>query len=210
MPQLISALNSGVKLTASGNTGTLSQIAFSGTADRPGFFPVVNPQTGAFLSGGALLTINPAPQPANTTENLMVGEALSLTLVFNANGQFRFNLSPAGSYAIYSQWFNVNTEHTVGVSYDTSTGLVILAVDGNAQSTYATFTGTTTTPFVVLGSNQTTTGGLASGVAPTSTTGLSLPGQYTGFIDQVLLFNSAQSATDLEKFTSDPLNVSNV
>jgi len=192
---LTSAILSGVKLSSQSVAGSPSEILISGANNVSGFFPITNPNTGsAILGGGILLTVNPSSQNAGFTETLILGQALSLYLVFNGSSQCRFAIIPSGSNPIYSPWFSVGTEHTLGISYDLINSNVVLALDGSAQTTSVNFLGATTSPFLTLASYS---------------SGVSVPGTYNGFIDQLAIFNAPISSDLLEKFTSDPVGFSN-
>jgi hypothetical protein len=153
--------------------------------------------TGAQMSGAALITVNPAAQPPGYTETLIQGQAQALTLVFDGNGYFTFNLNVPGAYPLVSPSFRVNTEHTVGVSYDTTSGQVFMSVDGssvtNSPAT-ATFGSNPPAPFLALGSFS---------------NAVSTPGNFNGYIDQLLLFNAPQTDTTLNRLTNDPRSVVN-
>ena len=184
----------GIKLTSSSSSSP-AEILLSGANDIAGLLPVLNPITGAQMSGGALITVNPSAQAPGYTETLIQGQAQALTLVFDNNGYFTFNLNVPGAYPLVSPSFRVNTEHSVGLSYDTSSGQVIMVVDGaavtNSPAT-ASFTSNPPAPYLALGSFS---------------NAVSTPGNFNGYIDQLLLFNAPQTSDTLVRLTSDPRSV---
>jgi len=191
---LSTSILAGVKLTSASNSSP-AEILLSGANDTAGLLPVLNPTTGAQMSGGALITVNPSAQTPGYTETLIQGQAQALTLVFDSNGYFTFNLNVPGAYPLVSQSYRVNTEHSVGLSYDTSSGQVIMVVDGAAVTnspTTASFTSNPPAPYLALGSFS---------------NAVSTPGNFNGFIDQLLLFNAPQTSDTLVRLTSDPKSV---
>ena len=191
---LSTSILAGVKLT-SASSSSPAEILLSGANDTAGLLPVLNPTTGAQMSGGALITVNPSAQTPGYTETLIQGQAQALTLVFDSNGYFTFNLNVPGAYPLVSQSYRVNTEHSVGLSYDTSSGQVIMVVDGAAVTnspTTASFTSNPPAPYLALGSFS---------------NAVSTPGNFNGFIDQLLLFNAPQTSDTLVRLTSDPRSV---
>ena len=203
---VISSLQSGLKVNSTGNNQLTGEIGFG---DVNGFFPIYattavtaqNITVGQLMSGGAYLTINPAAGVAGSFATLLAGQALTLAIEYNANNQFRFDVTTVGSkgISISSPWLAVGSEHSVGVSYDTTSGLTVLAVDGNAQSTFANYTTTgTVAPTAATVPN---TFGTNSGVLQSAPT-------YNGYLDQLALFNSAPTAASLIAMTGDPVSTS--
>ena len=192
---VISSLQAGLKVNSTGNTLNTGEILFS---DVSGFFPLyagATPVTGTgqLQTGGVYITLNPAAGPAGSIQTLIKGEAATLSIEYNANNQCRFDLTPLGSVTISSPWVSVGAEHSVGVSYDTTSGFTTLSVDGTSQTTIASYTTSGTTDFLAAGKYIGTNSGNASST-PT----------YNGYIDQVATFNTAPSVAVLNQMTSDP------
>ena len=217
---VISALNSGLQLTSVGNSIQTGQIRIT---DLSGFFPLYSgsdtsgtglaadaingastlQSQGGLQTGGVYLTLNPSAGPANTVLTLIKGEALTLSIEYNASNQVRFDLTPAGSSAVAmtSPWVAVGAEHSVGVSYDPTSGFTSLSVDGASitnQLTYATTGGTKLYAGSVFGSNVAGANGQSYGNLTTTPT-------YNGYLDQVAVFNTAPTAALLNNLTSDPV-----
>jgi len=194
---VISSLQAGLKVNSAGNSLNTGEITFG---DTNGFFPLYaganTAASGQLLTGGAYLTLNPAAGPTGI-QTLIAGEALTLSIEYNANNQCRFDLTPLGSTSVMltSPWVAVGTEHSVGVSYDTTSGVTVLSLDGSSVTSilnYATTSSTQLTVKNTIGTNSGTT-------SPTP--------NYNGFIDQVATFNSAPSISTLNSMTSDPVSV---
>jgi len=193
---VISSLQAGLKVNSTGNSLNTGEIQFS---DAGGFFPLYDGATpvtgsGKLQTGGVYLTLNPAAGPAGAIQTLIKGEAATLSIEYNASNQCRFDLTPLGSVTISSPWVSVGVEHSVGVSYDTTSGFTTLSVDGTSQTTIATYTTTSTTDSLSAGKYIGTNSG-ASSSTPT----------YNGYIDQVTTFNTAPSVALLNQMTSDPV-----
>ena len=195
MSQVISTINSGVRLQSYGNSSTPGELLISG--DTSAFFPIIRAD-GSLASGGAMLTINPGPPSAGTSAVLLSGQALTLSLEYNqSNTQVRFNVvTNAGTVpSITSGWVALGQEHSVGVAYDAQ-GKIILAVDGVSDTTYTANFSLPTLPFV---SNAV--------AASTSGNGIS---NFNGYVDQIVTFNSAPSVSVLNQMTADPAGVNNL
>ena len=218
----ISFLNSGLQLSSVGNSLNTGQISIS---DKSGFFPLYNgadtsgtsgllaaqtsgastlqSQSG-LATGGVYLTLNPSAGPANTVLTLIKGEALTLSIEYNAQNQCRFDLTPVGSSAVAmtSPWVAVGSEHSVGVSYDTTSGFTTLSVDGTSLTNQLSYLVTGTTQLVaskVFGSNVAGASGQgANGNVTTTPT-------YNGYLDQLAIFNTAPTAAVLNGMTTDPV-----
>jgi hypothetical protein len=109
--------------------------------------------TTAYQNGGvngngqaAMFTVNPGAQAPGTTGMIVAGRALQLYVEYNSLGQFRFDVLPSAANVIASTttgalttpslssaWYPVNTEHTVGVSYNAA-GYITMVVDGDFSS----------------------------------------------------------------------------
>ena len=197
---VISSLQAGLQVNSTGNTKNTGQISFS---DANGFFPIYDGATtttgtGKLMTGGVFLTINPSAGVAGSVATLIKGEAATLSIEYNManSAQFRFTLTPLGSTTMSSQWLSVGSEHSVGVSYDTTSGVTILSADGSDNTTVANYAITSATAFnqhTVFASN-------AMGANDLITTPT-----YNGVIDQVTTFNSAPSAALLNTLTADPV-----
>ena len=193
---VISSLQAGLNVNNTGNTLNTGEILFS---DASGFFPLYqggSPLTGngKLQTGGVYLTLNPAAGPAGAIQTLIKGEALTMSIEYNASNQFRIDLTPLGSVTISSPWYSVGVEHSVGVSYDTTSGFTTLSVDGTSQTTIASYTTTST-------SSDSLTAGLTIG---TNSGKLANTSTFNGYIDQVAIFNTAPSVSLLNQMTSDP------
>jgi len=216
----ISSLSSGLKLSSTGNTNALGEITLGGN-------PIFNSQ---YLSGGtsapvfsdtggtanvgagqtAVFTVNPSAQANGTVGVIIAGRALVLFVEYNSQGQFRFNVIPAGTSttgtlnkvidagviatpSVASAWYPAGTEHTVGVSY-TNAGIVTMIVDGDfASSAYVD-------PTLMQGGNPGLTIGSYNGLAG-GTTG---SGSFNGFVGQVVNFKGPLAPTELASITQDP------
>ena len=205
---VISSLQAGLKVNSTGNSLNTGEIRLS---DANGLFPIYslsannipgpngNIQTGngQLMTGGAYLTINPSAGLSGSVATLMKGQALTLAIEYNSSNQFRFDLTPAGattSAMISSPWLAVGTEHSVGVSYDTTSGLTVLSVDGASQSSFVAYTTTGTALPTITQYIGTNSGALSA--APT----------YNGFIDQIVIFNQAPGLATLNSMTADPVS----
>ena len=123
---IISSLQSGIPLNSTGNLLKPGEVTIT---DPNGFFPIYN-TTGQLLTGGLYATMFVGSGTPGTINTLVAGQALTLSIEYNAQGQFRFDVTPVGGYTLSSAFLPANVEHSVGVSYDTTTGLTILSVDG--------------------------------------------------------------------------------
>ena len=204
---VISSLQAGLKVNSTGNSLNTGEITFT---DPNGLFPIyaatavtsgsnglISVAAGQLMTGGAYLTVNPAPSAPGTISTLLKGQALTLAIEYNSTNQFRFDLTPVGSTMISSPWLNSGTEHSVGVSYDTTSGLTVLSVDGSSQSSFVNYTTTGTTAPTDLTNTFGTNSGIQS-PAPT----------FNGYLGQVAFFNQAPSITTLNSMTADPVNTS--
>jgi hypothetical protein len=151
-----------------------------------------------------MFTVNPGAQAPGTTGMIVAGRALQLYVEYNSLGQFRFDVIPSAvnvisstgaltAPSLSSAWYPVNTEHTVGVSYNAA-GYITMVVDGD-------FASATTLADLTLMQPGTNTGnnGLAIGGA----------NGFNGFIGQVVDFRGPLSPTELAAVTQDPAGVAN-
>ena len=138
---IISTLQSGIPLNSTGNALSPGEITIG---DANGFFPIYN-AAGQLQTGGLYTTVYVGSGSAGVVSTLINGQALTLSIEYNNQNQFRFKLTPTGGYVLNSPFFPVNTEHSLGLSYDTTTGLVNLSVDGLSQTATSAFTTTGTT-----------------------------------------------------------------
>ena len=187
---IISTLQSGIPLNSTGNALSPGEITIG---DANGFFPIYN-AAGQLQTGGLYTTVYVGSGSAGVVSTLINGQALTLSIEYNNQNQFRFKLTPTGGYVLNSPFFPVNTEHSLGLSYDTTTGLVNLSVDGLSQTATSAFTTTGTTLPTVSQSIASSLSGARSN-----------PSTFNGYIDQVALFGSAPSASVLNTMTNDPV-----
>jgi hypothetical protein len=195
MPQVLSSLNSGVRLQSSGNNTTPGELLISG--DVNAFFPILQ-SNGTLASGGALITLNPAPIATGTSAVLLSGQALTLTIEYNANNtQVRFNVltNASNTPVLTSAFYPLGQEHTVAVAYDALLGNVALSVDGSQDSNYSVNFSLPTTPYASIAIGASTSG---NGIS-----------NFNGYVDQVVTFNTAPSISMLGAMTLDPLGVNN-
>ena len=189
---VISSLQSGIPLNSTGNPLKSGEVTI---ADASGFFPIYNNTTGQLMTGGAFLTVQVGPGTPGAINTVIAGQALTLSVEYNSLGQFRFDVYPKGAngYVITSPFFPINTEHSVAVSYDTSSGMTVLSVDGASQtaySSYSTASATTLVPGKTLGSSL---------LGSTSN-----PATFNGFLGQIALFSQAPTISALNTMTTDP------
>jgi len=220
---LISSLNSGLKLSTNGNSTTLAEVVLPANPIFNSYWSTGSVAANNIVFAGAsttgqaaAFTVNPGPAAANTYGMIIAGKALELFVEYNSSNQFRFVALPSSQIPLatpsatvnytptVSQWYSVNTEHTVGVSYNSS-GTVLMYVDGDFQSSNSidpgTFSSDTTT--TTGGSN----GGLTLGSFAGTTTGTGSAATFNGFIGQVVNFNGPLTPIALAQVTADPLNV---
>ena len=105
----ISSLSSGLKLSSTGNANALGEI-YLGTAAIPIFnsqylsggasapvFSDTNGTTNVGAGQTAVFTVNPSAQANGTVGVIIAGQALVLFVEYNSQGQFKFNVIPAGT-----------------------------------------------------------------------------------------------------------------
>lgn len=141
-------------------------------------------------TGGALLTVNPDKQTTAKTVTLLEGKYVDIALEFNGAGQFRVKVTPGADVPTVSAWMAEQTEHNIGVSYNTTLGQIVLAIDGVSTQTYADFSsidGTGNLKIAAPGNGAAAGGGI-----------------YDGFIDQIAFFKSAPTVAQIEKMTGNP------
>lgn len=185
MPQPLSSLKKGLKFAStlgSESTPLLENLTLSGNGFSTDLLDSV--------TGGALITVNPDKQTTAKTVTLLEGKYLDIALEFNGTGQFRVKVTPGSDVPTVSSWMAEQTEHNIGVSYNTTLGQVVLAVDGVSTQTYADFSavdGTANSKVAAPGN------GAAAG-----------PGTYDGFIDQLAFFKAAPTVAQIEKMSGNP------
>jgi hypothetical protein len=187
---VISNLQAGIALNTTGNLYKAGEVTIS---DPAGFFPLYN-ANGVLQSGGVYLTMYVGAGMPGTSSMLIAGQAINLKITYNSKGQFRYDVVPFGGTTLSSDYYPVNSEHSLGVSYDTTTGLTILSVDGVSQSATLKYTVSGTSPLVV---GQNFGSSLLS--SPSN------PSTFNGYLDQMALFDMSPTASALNLMTSDPL-----
>ena len=187
---VISNLQAGIALNTTGNLYKAGEVTIS---DPAGFFPLYN-GSGVLQSGGVYLTMYVGAGMPGTSSMLIAGQAINLKITYNSKGQFRYDVVPFGGTTLSSDYYPVNSEHSLGVSYDTTTGLTILSVDGVSQSATLKYTVSGTSPLVV---GQNFGSSLLS--SPSN------PSTFNGYLDQMALFDMSPTASALNLMTSDPL-----
>ena len=187
---IISSLQSGIPLNSTGNLLKPGEVTIT---DPNGFFPLYS-TTGQLQTGGLYATMFVGLGTPGTINTIVAGQALTLSIEYNNQGQFRYNVTPIGGYTLSSAFLATNMEHSVGVSYDTTTGLTILSVDGASQSAYASYT-TTGTSALVAGKT----------IASSLNGSVSNPSTFNGYLDQFAIFAVAPTAGALNILTNDPL-----
>ena len=187
---VISNLQAGIALNTTGNLYKAGEVTIS---DPAGFFPLYN-GNGVLQSGGVYLTMYVGAGMPGTSSMLIAGQAINLKITYNSKGQFRYDVVPFGGTTLSSDYYPVNSEHSLGVSYDTTTGLTILSVDGVSQSATLKYTVSGTSPLVV---GQNFGSSLLS--SPSN------PSTFNGYLDQMALFDMSPTASALNLMTSDPL-----
>ena len=84
-------------------------------------------------SGAAIFTLTPASRTTASSVLLMEGHYLDLGLEYDGAGLVRLYAITNGG-VVYSSWFAENTEHTIGISYQTPQNLnttsVVISIDG--------------------------------------------------------------------------------
>ena len=209
-------LNSGLKLSSSGSGNSIGSINLTQVADAA--FPAVtsngNGSARTYTGGAAIFTVNPlAPASGATYGTIVAGVGATLYVEYNTNGQFRFDVLTGAtaktSPVLVSQWYNLGTEHTVGVNYNAiphtdgtapMSAIITLAVDGKtASSQIVDFTSLT---------RGTTNSGLTIGSA-LGTVGSA--GNFNGYIDQyaVLKSDANLSPGEFANYTSDGAALAN-
>ena len=198
---VISTLQSGIQLNTTGNNTKAGEVTIG---DSSGFFPIYSNTTGQLMSGGVFLTVQVGTGVPGSIITLIAGEALKLSVEYNAQGQFRFDLYPTGGTVISSQFYPASSEHSVGVSYDTSSGLTILSIDGNSQTNNSSYS---TASINSLSYSTTSSTSLIPGrtVGSSSVGSTSNPATFNGFIGQLAIFSQAPSSSVLNSMTSDPV-----
>ena len=187
---VISNLQAGIALNTTGNLYKAGEVTIG---DPAGFFPLYN-GNGVLQSGGVYLTMYVGAGMPGTSSMLIAGQAINLKITYNSKGQFRYDVVPFGGTTLSSDYYPVNSEHSLGVSYDTTTGLTILSVDGVSQSATLKYTVSGTSPLVV---GQNFGSSLLS--SPSN------PSTFNGYLDQMALFDMSPTASALNLMTSDPL-----
>jgi len=187
---VISTLQSGIPLNTTGNLYKPGEVTIT---DPNGFFPIYS-TAGQLQTGGLFATMYVGIGIPGTINTLVAGQALTLNIEYNNQGQFRYDFVLLGGYTLSSPFYPVNSEHSIGISYDTTSGLIVLSVDGISQSAYTSFTTTGTTALVT-----------SKTIGSSLSNGLSNPSTFNGYLDQFAIFASAPTAGALNTLTNDPL-----
>jgi len=207
-------LNSGLKLSSSGSGASLGSITIATTADAA--FPAISTSNNGAArvntGGAAIFTVNPlAPSSGATYGTIVAGVGATLYVEYNANGQYRFDVLTGAnaktSPTLVSQWYNIGTEHTVGVNYnainspdktDPASALITLAVDGRvAASQIVAFTSLS--------------GGTGTGLSIGSFGTVGSAGNFNGYVDQYAVFKPGANLSpgEFANYTTDAASVAN-
>ena len=205
-------LNSGIKLSSNGSGSSIgsilidgSTVAVNGVNTNDVAFPAAtttgNSTTRVNTGGAAIFTVNPlAPASGATYGTIMAGIGATLYVEYNSNGQYRFDvvtgLNAAGlasdkaSPVLVSQWYNVGTEHTVGVNYNVvpsvdstapKNALITMAVDGKVASSQ------------IVDMSMLKGGTASSGLTIGSALGTAAcAGNFNGYVDQYVISSQLQ------------------
>ena len=182
----ISALNKGIKFESSVGTSTnlrLENLTLSGV-------PFASSDLLDTASGGVVITLNPDKQTTAKTLTVLEGKYIDIAMEFDGAGQFRFRVTPTNDTPTVTGWMAEKTEHTLGVSYNSSTNLLVISTDGSSTQRIADISGfENSANLKVLNPGN--------GVAGTA-------GTYDGLIAQLALFKAEPSAQQLDRMTSNP------
>ena len=187
---VISTLFSGIPLNSTGNLKMPGEVTIT---DPTGFFPIYD-SFGKLQSGGLFATMYVQAGTPGTISTLVTGQALTLSIEYNNSGQFRYDVFPRGGTTLSSPFYAINSEHSVGISYDTTSGLTILSVDGVSQSAYSLYT-----------TNGTSAPAVGQTIGSSLLGSTSNPATFNGYLDQFALFSVAPTAGALNVLTIDPL-----
>ena len=209
-------LNSGIKLSSSGSGNSIGSILINNASGDAAFPAAATAIVGGVRSntgGAAIFTVNPlAPASGATYGTIVAGAGATLYVEYNTNGQYRFDVLTGAtaktSPVLVSQWYNIGTEHTVGVNYNaipTTDGsepmsaIITLAVDGKvASSQIVDFTK------LSAGTGTGLTIGSALGTANSA-------GNFNGYVDQYVVFKSSANLSpgEFANYTSDAAALAN-
>jgi len=209
-------LNSGIKLSSSGSGNSIGSILIdnaSGDAAFPAATTAIAGGVRSNTGGAAIFTVNPlAPASGATYGTIIAGVGATLYVEYNTNGQYRFDVLTGAtaktSPVLVSQWYNIGTEHSVGVNYNaipTADGsapmsaVITLAVDGKVASSqiidFTTLAGGTGTGLTI---------GSALGTAASA-------GNFNGYVDQYVVFKPVANLSpgEFANYTSDGAALAN-
>ena len=133
----ISALNKGIRFESSvGNTTNkrLENLTLSGV-------PFASGDLLDTPAGAVVLTLNPDKQSAAKTLTVLEGKYIDIAMEFDGAGQFRFRVTPTNDTPTVTGWMAEKTEHTLGVSYNSSTNLLVASTDGSSTQRIADISG---------------------------------------------------------------------
>jgi len=184
MPQPLSSLKKGIKFESTLGTEN-APLLENLTLTLVGETDML-----ATTTGGALLTVNPDKQTTAKTVTLIEGSFVDIALEFNGAGLFRVKVTPRLDIPTVSAWMPEQTEHNIGVSYNTTLGQIVIAVDGASILTNADFSGLE--------------GAVNLRVAAAGNGAAAGPGTYDGFIDQLAFFKTAPTVAQIERMTANP------
>jgi hypothetical protein len=184
MPQPLSSLKKGIKFESTLGTEN-APLLENLTLTLVGETDML-----ATTTGGALLTVNPDKQNTARTVTLIEGSFVDIALEFNGAGLFRVKVTPRLDIPTVSAWMPEQTEHNIGVSYNSTLGQIVIAVDGASTQTNADFSGADGAANLRIAAAG---NGAAAG-----------PGIYDGFIDQLAFFKTAPTVAQIERMTANP------
>jgi len=189
MPAPISAVKKGIKFESTLGTALSTNLklenltlssSLAGASVNSVFIPPGSSTADLmnFNAGGVLITVNPSNQTTSKLVSLIEGKYVDLGLEFDGLGMFRFVVSPGNDQPTVSAWLPEKTEHTIAVSYSTTTNILSVSIDGNSTQSIADFS-----------SSDSTANLRVTLAGPASAT----DGSYDGFIDQLAFFKSEPS-----------------
>lgn len=185
MPQPLSSLKKGIKFESTLGTEN-APLLENLTLTLVGQTDML-----ATTTGGALLTVNPDKQTTAKTVTLLEGGFVDIALEFNGAGLFRVKVTPLSDISTVSAWMPEQTEHNIGVSYNSTLGQIVIAVDGASTLTNADFSGAADA-------------GVNLRIAAAGNGAAAGPGTYDGFIDQLAFFKTAPTVAQIERMTANP------
>jgi hypothetical protein len=186
MPSPLSALNKGIRFESTvGNTTNLrlENLTLSGV-------PFASGDLLDTPSGGVVITLNPDKQSTAKTVTVLEGKYIDIALEFDGAGQFRFRITPPNDSPTVTGWMPEKTEHTLGVSYNSITNLLVVSTDGASTQRITDLS-------VFENSSNLKAFNPGNGLTGTA-------GTYDGVIGQLALFKGEQSIQQFDLMTSNP------